>query len=153
MTFVEIGLGLIAAGAATSAAGGIKANNDQAEMEKKNAEFYREQALFAEKAAKRAEDVFAREADQVIGNTITSFGAAGVDLSGSPMLVLLDAERRKAEEIQAIREEGRMNVSLARQRALSADELSRNLSSFWTNALQAGGTLLTGAGSVLSRTK
>ena len=140
---------IVGAGFAFQGVSQILAANAQADAERANADFLREQARFAQFASQREEEIFRSEATEFEGELISSFAKAGVDLSGSPLLRALQNKERIRDEIEAIREGGRLQVSIASKRAQAADDFADSLTSFGSNFFRVGGTLLTGAGNTL----
>jgi len=98
-----------------------KAKGRQAEAERANASFLREQAEFAEISGKRELNIFERQSDRVIGAQQSAFAKAGVDLSGSALAVLAESKQQAAEEKGAIRRESEFRVRLANLRAQEAE--------------------------------
>jgi hypothetical protein len=139
---------MLAGGTLLSAYGNIKANTDQADEERKNADYYREQAAFAKKAGERQEAIFRDESEQFYKNQAGLFARNGVAMDET---VLGDTIRKTREGIDAIRAETDANVRLALLRGQASDDKAGRLSSFGNNLLQAGGTILTGGGQILSR--
>lgn len=140
-------IALMAAGTAMNVMGNMRANQDKARAEAANASYYREQAAFADEAGKRAEKIFERKADRLYGQQVSAFAKAGVDIgSGSALDFLGESKALQIEERYAIKREAEMNVRLASLRANASMETSRAYGDSTNNFLQAGGTILTGAG-------
>lgn len=138
-------LALYGAGTALSIFGQIRANKAQAQAELQNASWLDEQAEFAGDSANREEDIFKDQVGQLIGQQIGTFASNNVELSGSALDIINDSFGKADSEIQAIRAQGSMNVREANLKARSARRTADRLTDFSTNALQAGGTALTGA--------
>jgi hypothetical protein len=136
-------------GTAIAAYGQVKSANDQADAERKNQKFFEEQAKFIQESGERVEGIYRRDVDQFVGNQISAFGRAGVDMSGSALLVIEDTRQREADEIAAIRKETASNVRLARMRGEGAAVNARNIQT--SGYLAAGGSILGGAGRVAER--
>ncbi len=92
-----------------------------------NARFYEKQGTYAKDASEREQMIFKNEVDDLLGRQTSAYGKAGVDLSGSPMMLIGQTKERAGRELKAIQEKGRQNVELAMMRARStqksADEL------------------------------
>lgn len=143
-----ITVGLLGAGLLLKAYGNYKANMDQGEAEKRNASFYREQADFARKAGERQQQIFDRQSQVLYGDQLGAFAKAGVDTSASSFYLAKEVFFRQ-QESYAIKQEADMNVRLAMLRADQAQRNADSLQDPTNNLLQAGGTLLSGAASVL----
>lgn len=144
-TGTAIMMGIAALGTGAQVMGQIKANKGAAEAEKQNAAFYAEQAKFAQAAGERAEDIFKRETNEFLGNQTSAFAKAGVDLSGSALVALMDTHEKAKAEIGAIRTERDLNVKTAKLRGQAAIQNADRYTNFWNNALPATGTILTNA--------
>lgn len=150
---ITIGAIMMGAGGVASAVGGIKSNLDAAKAERENAKFYAEQAGFAMEAGRRTEETFLRETANFMGNQVSAFAKAGVDASGSVLSVIADTEEKARQEVAAIRTERDLNVKTAMNRQRNSAKNADRYSGFWNNALPAAGTLLSSAGSIMTRTK
>ena len=137
-------LQLIAAG--VQVAGQIASNWSQAQAEKRNADFYREQAAYARLAQQRAEALAEVEFTAGIGQQISSYAASGVDMSGSAAITVGASVKALADEIWAIRKKGDIEVKLASMRGDSAEQRAETLNSIGYNAIQGAGTLLSAYG-------
>lgn len=137
---------LMGAGIALNVIGNYRSNMEKADAEAANAVFYREQAQFAKETGERAEKVSERQYAKLYGEQVGAFAAAGVDIgSGTALDFLAESRVVQMEEQAAIRKESSMNVRLASLRAEAALRSAEALRDPMTNALQAGGTILTGA--------
>lgn len=141
-------LAIIAGGTLLKAYGDWQANSDQAEEERQNAAYLREQAAFARKAGARQEQIFEEDADRFYKNQIGLFARNGVEVEAT---VLADTIRKTREGLAAIRTETEANARLALLRGQAADQRAERLGSFGNNLLQAGGTVASGAGNIISR--
>lgn len=118
--------------------GRFKANQDQADAEEKNASFFREQAEFARFAGERSELIFNRETMVLFSQQESAFAKAGVDSESSSLFSAKQALYR-SQELNAIREETKMNERLALLRAESAEATAEGLRDPLNNALGAVG--------------
>lgn len=141
---------LMGAGMALQMYGQYQANKAQADAEAKNAEFFRMEGKHAEAAARREESIYRQESEEAIGMQTTTFAKAGVDISGSPLMVLAQARSTQMDEISAIKNEGALRARLAYARGEQAQSEADVLRSAKYNLLQMGGTFLTGSGRILS---
>lgn len=114
------GLIVLGAGLVIKNIGEKQAADDQAAAEVQNAEFYREQAAFAEEAGKRAQTIFDRESVILYGEQVSGLSNAGVGGSTAGSFLAKEALFR-SDERAAIGKESDMNVRLAQLRAQSSD--------------------------------
>lgn len=95
-----------------------------------NADWLEEQAEHARQATRRELTIHGREVNEFYGNQVSSVGKGGLDLTGSPLLLLANTRMREFEEAQAISEQGYMQV---REASLKAQE-QRDLASYTKSA-------------------
>jgi len=155
---MPVGTGVIlgsiaAAGLATSAYGNIKANQAQAEAERANASFLEEQARFAQAATQRELSIYRDQSEEFRGAQVSAFARGGVDLTGSPMLVLANAKARQVGEERAIIDDGKAKAREAFLKAGASMEQAERLSSFEANVLPVIGQGLSTASGFLARSK
>ena len=146
----------VAAAAVVSAGiqiyGQWKANKAQADAERQNASFYKEQADFAEAALGRELAIYEEQTQEFRAGQIAGYGTSGVDLSGSPLLVLATTTARAEGEKDAMRANTAMQFREAMLKAGASLEQANRLGSFANNALPAFGTALGAATQVASLT-
>lgn len=138
-------MALFAAGTALSIFGQLQANADQANAERENALWLEEQAKFAEESSAREEMIFQDQVNQFAGEQIGTLAANNVELSGSALDLINNTFDKAQSEVEAIRQQGRMQSTEARLKAGAARQKADRLSDPMNNFLQAGGTALTGA--------
>lgn len=138
---------LLIAGAAIAAYGAIKSNSDRADAERQNADYFNEQASYAQAVGDRELGVFSEKAEMLRGQQVGAYAKAGVDLSGSPLLFLEQQSIRREREERAIKTETERRVRLAQMKGMQAGEAADNYSSFWTNFVSAAPSILSAAGS------
>lgn len=145
---VTIGLGAMAVGGGISAFSGYGSDMAQAEASRKNAAFYRTQAGYAQLATDRQTEIFEHETTDLLARQASAYGRAGVDLSGSPMLLITQTKEQASEQLAAIREKGRQDKEVALFRALDADNQAQEIAdgAFW----KAAGSIFSTGGKVLS---
>lgn len=136
-------------GTAISAWSGYESSKAQAEAEAANADYYRTQADYSRVSTDRELDIYKNEVDDLLGRQQNAYSKAGVSLSGSPLLLMGQTRERADQEIAAIKEKGRQNVELTLMRAYASDRTSQEISD--AAPWQAAGTVLSGAGQILSR--
>lgn len=132
----------LAAAAAVKIYGQYEANKAQAKAERANAKYYGEQAKLAKQAALRTKAIFDRESDAFVGTQVNMFAKAGVDLSGSALLIISQTKANQQAESNAILIDGNATERLARMRMQSSYATAKTLNSQGYNLLQAGGTVL-----------
>ena len=110
------------AAAAISIIGSMQSAQDQAEAERKNAAFYREQQLFQQEATAREIAIFDRKSRQLKGDQLMSVSSRGLELSASSMELLASESVAMDNERYAIQREGEFKQRLAGLRAEQADQ-------------------------------
>lgn len=138
-----------AGGSILSGVGEAQADNAEAVAELENASFFREQERFTIEAAKREEDIFKDEADDLTGAQVSSFAKAGIELQGSPMMKLAKTQGKIDAEISAIRKERDFRTKLLRRQADDAKSRAFELSSPGRRLARGLGSIL-GAGTALA---
>jgi hypothetical protein len=144
---------IMGAGAAIDGVGTIVGNNAAAKAERQNQAFYDEQAVFAQEAGKRNEEIFLRSTSEFLGNQTSAFAKAGVDVSGSALMVLADTKQKARDEVTAIQKEAELNVRTAQLRGEASAANADRYTNFWNNALPIAGGTFKAAGSILRGSK
>lgn len=121
--------------------GNITANLDQARAEAENAIWMREQAAFIQKSTDREMSIFNRESQDMMASLENSFAKSGISMVGSAFELQQQEEMKRQQELQAIADQGNMNIKEALMKASSSEKMSNKLSSFGYNALQTTATL------------
>lgn len=150
MSAAGIGAGAAIVGAGMSIFGNISANSAQTSAEQANADFYQYQSDYARKSMIRDLAIYKDQAAGVEGNEITGAAVGGVNLSGSPMLVLATSASRQVQEEAAIRAGGNRNIQEAYLRAGASQDQANRLGGFEANALPAFGSALGAVNSISS---
>jgi hypothetical protein len=145
----SLAIGAIVAGTAISTIGKLKANSAQAQADQDNANFYHEQASFAQEAGDRELQVYEDQAAQFEGNQKGAYARGGVALAGSPLLAFGDTKLKEMQQEQAIQDSTSQKVLEANLRANMDSKQAANLSSFSNQFLTTSGSLLTGTASTL----
>jgi len=150
-----MGAPAIAAGAGIGFAGNLmevsaqaSADAAAASAEDRNAAFAMEAAQFEAEASEREQEIFRNESALQFGEQVSAFAKAGVDISGSPLLVLADSKRVAGTELSAIKREGEFRVRRAILQARESRSNARNIRRS-SRGRQIGG-LLTGFGNLAS---
>lgn len=136
----------LAAGLVLKSYGEAKANADQAMVERGNADFYREQADFAEKKFEADSDQFHEQSKILFGEQESAFAKAGVDTADSAYFMAIQ-ETRRYQELGTIKLEAQMNVRLAKLRAIQSDQKAASLTDPTRQAMGLAGNMLQFAGS------
>ena len=97
--------------------GKLKANEAEADAQRQNAAFFREQQKLSQAATRREVDIFERESDAFFGSQVSAYAKAGVDLSGSILQSLTQSKQSIKSERSAIIEQGKLKANLAGMRA------------------------------------
>lgn len=148
MSAAGIGAAAAVAGAGLGIIGTITGNNAQAAAEEANAAYYKEQQEFARQSMIRDLKIYSEDAEEVFGAQVTGAAAGGVNLEGSPLLVLASTRKRQIEEQDAIKAGGKANIREAYLRAGASMANASRLGSFEANVLPAFGSALGAAGQV-----
>jgi len=146
-----IALATTVIGTGVSVAGSIMQGKREAEAAKAQAKLSSFQADAEIKRGDREEDVMRIEAARLVGQQRAAYAAAGVRLTGSPLLVMAQTIQDSEKDITMLQEE-------TDARALSFRMQSRIFEDTATQAktssyFRAGSTILTGIGSGISTWK
>ncbi len=145
MAFMALALPYIAAaGAAASAAGAMASARNQSAMDSYNARVQTADATNAMSAADATASQQSAMTQRQQGQIAASYGAAGVNTSGTPLAVMSDQAAQGELARQLTLYKGRMQGSLDTQQ--SAISKAQGGAAMTTGALGATGSLLTGAG-------
>lgn len=140
---------LMGAGIALQTYGQMKSNQDQSIAEARNAEYYRDQARFAQEAGDREEMLATRQAKQFLGSQVTALAANGIDVgSASAVDLLADTQIQAIQERAAIRAETAFRVNLANLRAADSQATSDALGSPTNQIFTFASGALTGAAQI-----
>ena len=136
---------IMGAGMVLQAYGTHRANQDQAKSERKNAGYYMEQADYFDKVGDRQEEIFDYNSKVLVGNQVAGFAKSGVNSAE----FMARESLFRSKEVDAIRMETNKNVRAATLKADEALSNSRSLTDPGNNFLQAAGSSMSGAASVL----
>lgn len=139
---------IIGAGTAVSIYGAIKENNDKADAERQNAEYYRDQAQYAQHIGDREKSLFLTKAEEVEAAQAGAYTLGGVEMTGSPLAFMESQAIRKSQTLRAMSEETASRVRLAQLKGDQSAGLSDRLSSFENQFFSVTPTALRGAGSI-----
>ena len=146
-----IALAATAIGTGVSVVGSVMQGKREAEAAKAQAKLSSFQADAEIKRGDREEEVMRQEAARLVGQQRAAYAAAGVRLTGSPLLVMAQTIQDSEKDISLLQEE-------TDARALSYRMQSRIFEDTATSAktssyFKAGSTILTGIGSGISTWK
>jgi len=146
-----IALAATAIGTGVSVVGSMMQGKREAEAAKAQAKLSSFQADAEIKRGDREEEVMRQEAARLVGQQRAAYAAAGVRLTGSPLLVMAQTIQDSEKDISLLQEE-------TDARALSYRMQSRIFEDTATSAktssyFKAGSTILTGIGSGISTWK
>lgn len=139
-----VGKSLFAAGTVMRAYGQWQDSMAEAEQESQNAQFYREQAEFAEAAGRRQRMIFDRESQVLFGEQMSAFAKNGISTTSSSEFMAREMLYRD-QESYAMQKETDMNVKLASMRAQAAEKSASDISN--AAPYQVAGTLVSAAAS------
>lgn len=139
---------LSAASSVVGAAGAVSSSQAQANAAEANAEIAAENARLERRRAAREERLFRRRLSSLKGEQRAGFAKAGIQLEGSPLLIVEETAREGEREARAIREGG--EVASRRFRKEAAVDRTQARSTRQTGAIRSGKTLLGGASKVFS---
>lgn len=138
------GLEIIAAGAAVlSAAGSIIGGFQEAAAQEAQAEAFEQQAAHEQRRARLEADDFRRRNSRILAAQRARFGAAGVQRTGSPLLLASDVA--SDIELQAMRLINQGDVNATRLRNQAGFAQSQAQSARIAGIAGAGQSLLSGA--------
>jgi hypothetical protein len=139
-----------AIGAAIAVAGAVYSGEQSRKAASQNADIQEQAAANAEAKAKYDEERHRKSVDKLLSAQRALYGKSGLDMSGSPLLVMEDTAAQGELDALAIRYGG--SVTAGQQR--SAANLSRmeGSSAQTSSYFKAGSSLLTGASAYGSKT-
>jgi type II secretory pathway pseudopilin PulG len=143
---VTIMMGIAIAGAAASAVGSIKAGNEQAAVDKYNAGMQQQQANESLAAGNTQAAIGQQQTTEKMGQAAAAYGAAGVDMSGSPLEVMSSLAAKGELNRRLTLYQGQTGAAKATNQA-GLDLASGGMAQ-QAGVMQAGTTLLTAAGKI-----
>lgn len=142
---------LVAIGAAQSVLGGIGAirgNNAEAHALRLNASYLSEQASLLDFTRERTLNIFDREQKKLTGAQISSFGKAGIELSGTALAVVAEDQLFAVSERDAINRDFEFRARLMREQAREARNQAKSLTSPLNQTLSFISGASSGAGNI-----
>lgn len=143
-----IGAGLTGVGTILAAYGDWMASQAEAAVERRNSDFYLEQAAYDRKVGTRQRDIFDRQTKIIAGQQTAAFAKSGGNLASGSYFMATQSLYRQ-QESAAIQEEADFNERLALLRAQMSKERADALGdkkAFW---MRTGARAITSAGSIL----
>lgn len=144
---LPVAIAFMAIGSLMGGAAKAKSDRDQANAERQNADFYREQAANAKYTGDRELLLFDRQSKVTYGEQRSAFAKAGVDMQESSRF-LAEQELYGSQQTAALTKERDMNVRLATLKAEQADSEAFNLDAAATSDMYSG---IIGAGSAVAQ--
>lgn len=135
---------IMGVGIGINAVSQIISGNAQADAAQKDAALKRLQADQVEKNAARDEALLAQQGHALIGEQTTAYAKSGVELSGTPLLMLEQTNAKVREQSIAIANDAAFRASQLRAGADISEDLGSDRQT--AGYLGAAGSLLTGAG-------
>lgn len=133
---------LFVAAAAIQIYGQRQANEAQANAERLNAAQYAKQQEMAAMASRREADIYSSESQAVIGESVSFFDRAGIDIAGSALMTIANMKEQAGREYRAILIGAQQQSSLIGMKQQQAARNADMLSSGSYNNIQSLGTLL-----------
>jgi len=143
-----IALAATAIGTGVSVVGSVMQGKREAEAAKAQAKLSSFQADAEIKRGDREEEIMRQEAAKLVGQQRAAYAAAGVRLTGSPLLVMAQTIQDSEKDISLLQEETDARaLSFKMQSRIFEDTASSAKTSSY---FRAGSTILTGIGSGVS---
>lgn len=122
---------------ALSIYGNYRANMDEAQAEAQNAAWMREQQEMIRKSTEREIGIYSRDASAQIAAMESAFAKSGISMEGSAMELRQQNEILKNLEIDAITQQGQMQLREASLKIGASERKQSQLTSGFNNAIQA----------------
>jgi hypothetical protein len=120
-------IGLLVGGTALQIAGRRKARRAEQQAHEQNAAFFRKQQLWAEEALTANLDIFDRQSKQFSGKQLRGIAKAGVDMSGSALLLFTQTKGAMGRERVSMVKAGQRNIELAGMKADQSMQAAKTL--------------------------
>lgn len=127
---------------AVSSAGQLYSGYQQSKAASYNAKVQEQAAVAAEQKAEYDETAHRQRVQSILSSQRALYGKSGVELTGSPLLVLEDTAKQGEMDALAIRYGG--DVEAAQQRSGAALSKMQSSSALTSGVLGAGSSLLSG---------
>lgn len=132
------------AGTAIQMFGNYKANMDEASAEYANEMWMTEQAKQIEKSTQRELGIYDRESQNSMAATVNAFAKSGISMEGSALAVRQQEELMRLNELDAIRDQGNMQLREAYLKISASQGKQSSLTSAFNNVTQASSIGLEG---------
>lgn len=131
-------------------AGGFMSARAEKRARRANAAAYEKQREMARFASERELDIFKTESAAFLGDQISAFAKAGVDMSGSALMQIVSTQGQIEREKSAIAMGASRQAEMFTMQANNERRQARNATSFETLGMQTGTSLLNAYASYLS---
>lgn len=133
------------AGTALQMYGNYKANMDEANSEMQNQMWMEEQAQWIAKSTTREIGIYDRASQNAIAATENAFAKSGISMEGSAMAIKQQEELIRMNELDAIKQQGNMQLREAYLKISSSQKKQASLTSDFNNFSQAAAIGVPGA--------
>lgn len=138
--------GISALGTAASVAGSIQQGKQQEKVAEYNAAVAEQGAIAEEQKAAYEEEAHRKKVKSILSSQQAAYGATGVDMEGSPLLVMEDTAAQGELDALAIRYGG--DVAAAQKRSQANLYRMQGKNARTAGYINAGTSLLTGAANI-----
>lgn len=138
-----IEIALIGAATAMAAGGAVYAGDQQRKAANMNADIAEQNAIAERNKAAYDENIHRESVRKLLSSQRALYGKSGVDMTGSPLLVMEDTAGQGELDALAIRYGG--DIAAAKQRSSANLSRMQGKSAQTASYFQAGSTLLSGA--------
>jgi len=145
-TYLAIMAGVAAVSALASAGGTAIGAEQQRKASSYNADVAEQDALAAKDKAEADEQAHRENVRRILASQRALYGASGVDMAGTPLLVMESTAEQGELDALTIRYGG--DVAAAKERSAANLYKMQGRNAMTSGAINAGTTLLAGAGNV-----
>jgi hypothetical protein len=138
------------AGTALQMYGNYKSNMDEAAAEAENEMWMREQAAWIEKSTQRELGIYDRESKNQMASMENAFAKSGISMEGSALAVRQQEELMRLNELDAIRDQGNMQLREAYLKIGASGKKQAALTSTFGNFTQGAAIGISGASAARS---
>jgi len=149
MVYVAVAVAVVSAG--VSAYSQYSAGENAAEEADYNAKVAEQNALAEKDKASYDENIHRDNVRKLLSTQRALYGKSGVDMTGSPLLVMEDTAAKSEIDALAIRHGG--DIAAAQQRSAATLSKMRGKNAQTAGYIGAGSSLLSGASSALKASK
>jgi len=145
---VEVAAGAALVGAGVEIYGQREANKRARQAEKQNAAYIEQQRKLTMLQNRREADLFQEQSAAFIGDQVSSFAKAGVDMSGSVLMAIAGSKSAADREYNSILTMGRAKDNMYSLQIAQSRANSDLYGDAQYNNIQSLGSLLNAAGSI-----